>query len=99
MNDTLLVLWLATGMVVLRSSGLLVGNVQIPASWERVWRFVPLALLSALVVSGLHGRPGEEAGIRTAALVVAAGLTFRYRRLWLCIVSGMAVYLALRTIT
>lgn len=92
------VLALGVGTFVLRASGLLAQDVRIPPSWERAWRFVPLALLSALIVISLNGRPADEVGLRGVAIIIAALAAFYSRRMWVCIASGMLVYLALRAL-
>jgi branched-subunit amino acid transport protein len=92
------VLALSLGTFGLRLSGLALRDVRIPESWERAWRFVPLALLSALVMTSIHDRPAGEVGVRGVALIVAAAVTYRTRRMWVCIVSGMLVYLLLGVI-
>ena len=99
MTHPWVVLALTLGTLGLRISGLALSDVRIPADWERAWRYVPLALLSALIALSLTGRGASESSIRAIALVVAALITYRARRLWVCIVSGMAVYLMLRAIT
>jgi branched-subunit amino acid transport protein len=96
MTHPLVVATLALGMLGLRVSGLTLSSVHIPTEWERAWRFVPLALLSALVVLSLTGRDSGETAIRAMALVAAALITYRARRLWVCIASGMVVYFVLR---
>ena len=99
MTHPLVVLALAVGTLGLRVSGLALGDLRIPAAWERAWRYVPLALLAALIVLSLTGRETGEAGVRGVALVVAALATYKARRLWVCIACGMAVYAALRLAT
>ena len=97
MTHPWLVLALTAGMLGLRATGLALSDLRIPASWERAWRFVPIALLSALIVVSLTGREASDAGIRAIALVGAGVVTFRVRQLWICIVSGMVFYLLLRS--
>ena len=99
MTHPWVVLALTLGTLGLRVSGLALSDVRIPASWERAWRYVPLALLSALIALSLTGRDASETSIRAVVLVIAAVITYRARRLWVCIVSGMAVYLILRMAT
>ncbi len=99
MTHPLVVVALALGTLGLRVSGLMLGDVRIPAAWERAWRYVPLALLSALIVISLTGRETSEVTIRAIALVVAAIITYKARRLWLCIAAGMIVYYLLRSAT
>lgn len=89
------VLALSAGTLALRVSGLALRDVRIPASWELALRYIPLALLSALIVVSLNGLPSAEIGLRGVALLAAAAVTYRARRMWACIASGMAVYLLL----
>ncbi|HLT19593.1 MAG TPA: AzlD domain-containing protein [Thermomicrobiales bacterium] len=89
------VLALAAGTLAMRVSGLALQDVRIPDTWERSLRYVPLALLAALVVVTLNGQPAGELGARVAALLAAAAVTYRAGRMWACIASGMAVYLLL----
>ncbi|CAN5828221.1 hypothetical protein BH23CHL2_BH23CHL2_28060 [soil metagenome] len=96
MTHPWLLLALTLGMAGLRVSGLALGDLRIPASWERAWRFVPVALLSALIIVSLAGRETSEASIRGLALIGAGIVTFRVRQLWVCIVSGMIFYFSFR---
>ena len=91
------ILAMAVGVYALRLTGLALRDVVIPAEWERALRFVPVAVLTALVVSSLAGR-GEG---RAEGIVAAAGAAVVVRKtgkMWMCIVSGVAVYLVLRRI-
>ena len=91
MSATWQILAMAVGVYALRMTGLMLREVTIPVAWERGLRFVPVAMLTALVVTSLTGR-GEG---RTAGLVAAviAALVARWtERMWLCIVTGIGVY-------
>ncbi len=99
MTHPVVVLALAVGTLGLRVSGLTLSAVRIPSEWERAWRYIPLALLSALIALSLTGRESGEMSIRVLALIVAALVTYKARRLWLCIASGMAVYFVLRVMS
>ena len=99
MTHPLVVVALALGTLGLRVSGLALSDVRIPAAWERAWRYVPLALLSALIALSLTGRDAGETSIRSIAVVVAAIVAYKARRLWVCIACGMAVYAVLRVAT
>lgn len=85
------ILAMGAGVYLLRLIGLTVPRSAMPPAFERALRFVPVALLSALVVSSLAGRTVDGA----AGWIAAAGaalVVWRTRRLWACIVSGMALY-------
>lgn len=88
---------LATGgaMYTLRIVGLALPEVVVPPSWTRALSFVPVALLTALIVSSLAGRV-DQALPRGVAAIGAALVARRTGKMWACIVSGMLVYWVLR---
>lgn len=90
-----LILAMAAGVYALRLTGLLLANASVPPAWERALGFVPVATLTALVVSSLVGRP-DEGPVRLAAAAVGALAARRTGRTWVCIAVGMAVYWLLR---
>jgi branched-subunit amino acid transport protein len=95
MSATWQILAMAAGVYALRVAGLAMRDVVMPAEWDRALRFVPVAVLTALVVSSLAGRgEGKQAGIVAAA--GAAVVVWKTGRMWACIVSGMTVYWLLR---
>jgi branched-subunit amino acid transport protein len=91
MSQLWLILAMGAGVYALRLSGLLLPNVAIPVEWEQALRFLPVALLGSLVTVGLAGGgqvdPAELAGAAVGALVA-----WKTRRMWACIVSGLATY-------
>jgi len=89
------ILGMAAGVYALRLAGLAVPRVAMPSLWERALEFVPVALLSALVVS-LLSRPADGIATRLVAAAGAALIARRTGRMWACIVSGMAFYWLLR---
>jgi branched-subunit amino acid transport protein len=93
-----LLLSLAAGIFGLRLTGLALAGRTLPPTLERALGFVPVATLTALVVSSLAGRP-DEAPTRVAAAAVAGMAARRFGRAWLCILVGLAVYWALRLLT
>jgi branched-subunit amino acid transport protein len=95
MSATWQIVAMAAGVYALRVTGLALRDVAIPAGWERALRFVPVAVLTALVVSSLTGR-GEGREVGMVAAVGAAFVARRTGRMWACIVSGMALYWLLR---
>ena len=89
------ILGMGAGVYALRLAGLALPDVTVPPTWERALGFVPIALLTALVVSSLAGPSGGE----PARLVAAGGAALVARRtgkMWACILSGMALYWLLR---
>jgi branched-subunit amino acid transport protein len=91
MSMTLQILAMAVGVYALRMTGLVLREVTIPVAWERGLRFVPVAMLTALVVTNVSGRDeGRMAGI--VAALIAAVVARRTGRMWLCIVTGIVVY-------
>ena len=95
MSTLWLIFVMALAVYTLCLSGFLLAAATVPPAWERALGFVPVATLSALVVASLSGRP-DEGVLRWIAVVVAAWATRRTRRVWVCIVVGMAVYALLR---
>lgn len=91
------ILAMGAGVFALRLSGLALREVAIPRAWERALGFVPVALLTALVVSSLAG-PGAGGIDRLAAAAGAALVAHRTGRMWVCILSGMALYWLLRLV-
>jgi branched-subunit amino acid transport protein len=90
--------WLIPAMggavYALRVGGLLLPNAAVPLGWEQALRFLPVALLSALVTVGLAGPSGGgPAGL--AAAGVGAVTAFWTRRMWACIAAGLATFWAL----
>ena len=85
------ILGMGAGVYALRLTGLVLRDVALPAVWERALRFVPVALLTGLVVVGLHGQVTAEP-IRLIAVAGAAYAAYRTRKMWACILVGMAVY-------
>ena len=97
MSDLWLILAMGAGVFTLRFGGLSVSTIAVPPAWERAFGFVPVALLTALVVIGLTGG-GETEWERLGAAGVAALVAWRTRTMWACIASGLAVYWVLRVV-
>ena len=95
MTNLLVLATIAVLLYLFRAGGFLFSRVTLPSMAERSLRFVPVAAIASLIVSGLAARK-EEVGTRTVALAVAALVTARYPMAWLCIASGMLVYGLLR---
>ena len=96
MNAVWSILAMGAGVFALRLSGLVARDVAIPPAWERTLGFVPVALLSALIVANLTA--GTEADLKLAAAVLAGLVAYRTGRMWACILSGTVVYGALRVV-
>jgi len=91
----LTILGMGAGVYALRVSGLALRDIAVPPAWERALGFVPVAVLTALVVSGLAGR--AEGGPAPIGAAAGAALVARLSgRMWACILSGMALYWLLR---
>ena len=86
-----LVLAMGAGVYALRLAGLVLRNVSLPPLWERSLRFVPVALLTGLVVVGLSGQVSAEPS-RLVAVAGAAFVAYRTGTMWACILAGMAAY-------
>lgn len=83
------------GVFTLRIAGMLLCHLAIPPAWERALRFVPTALLSALMVSSFSAQ--HDRGVIPLVAIVAAGWVAHLTgRMWACIVSGMMLYWLLR---
>ena len=95
MNVVWAILGMGAGVYALRLAGLALPDVTVPPTWERALGFVPIALLTALVVSSLAGPAGGQPA-RLVAAGSAALVAQRTGKMWACIVSGMALYWLLR---
>ncbi len=91
MSSVWLILAMGAGVYALRIAGLVLRDVTVPPEWERALGFVPVALLTALVVGSLAG-PADGGGTRLAAAVAATLIARLTGQMWACILSGMAVY-------
>jgi branched-subunit amino acid transport protein len=86
-----LILAMGAGVYALRLVGLVLRDVALPPLWERALRFVPIALLTGLVVVGLTGQVSAEPS-RLIAVAGAAFVAHRTGKMWACILGGMVVY-------
>ncbi|MFN8636224.1 MAG: AzlD domain-containing protein [Chloroflexota bacterium] len=86
-----LVLGMGAGVYALRIAGLVLHDVALPPVWERALGFVPVALLTGLVVVGLSGQVAAEP-LRLVAVAAAAVAARRTGKMWACILGGMVTY-------
>jgi len=91
------ILGMAGALYLLRISGFMLADVDVPEVWTRSLRYVPIATLTALIVSSLAAKPAD-APLRVLAAVGAAVVVWRTKRMWLCIVAGMGFYWLLQLI-
>jgi branched-subunit amino acid transport protein len=91
MSTVTVVIVMAACLYAVRLSGFVLAKATIPARWERVLGYVPIATLTALVVASLSGR-NDHLPHGVLAAVCAAGIAYLTRRAWACIAGGMLVY-------
>lgn len=85
------ILAMGVGVYALRLAGLAMPNVAITPDWERALRFVPVALLTSLVVMSLSSQ-SDGSPVRALAAAGAALIAYRTGKMWACILSGMTLY-------
>jgi branched-subunit amino acid transport protein len=97
MSPLELILTLAAGIFGLRLAGLTLGGATLPPTVERALGFVPVATLTALIVSSLVSRL-DEGPSRLIAAAMAGLVMRRTGKVWVCILVGVAVYWPLRLV-
>jgi branched-subunit amino acid transport protein len=97
MPDVGTIVAMGSGVCALRLAGLVVPLADLPPFWTRALRSLPIALLTALVVSNRAGAASGEPD-RILALAAAALVAWRSRRAWAAIASGLAVFWIARVI-
>jgi branched-subunit amino acid transport protein len=97
MTNTLLIILMGVGVYSLRMTGLLLPSLTVPQRWEEAFRFVPIALISALVTVNLWGGGNPDAR-QVAGALAGAAIAWRTRKMWACIAGGMLTYWLLRLI-
>ena len=95
MSTLALLLSMAAGVYAIRLSGFALSDRLVPAGVRQALGFTPVAIFTALVVSGLTGRP-DDWPMRLIAAVAAGLVAYHTRQVWGCILSGMVVYWLLR---
>lgn len=83
------VLAVAATLFGLRLSGLSLPRLRLPAL-----TFVPVSVLAALAATGL----GHQGPLPLVAAAAGALAGLRARRMWVCIVVGLAVYALLEVV-
>jgi branched-subunit amino acid transport protein len=93
----IVILVVAAATYLTRVSGLLIAGRRVPKAVDRFLAFIPVTVFASLVT--------PDAGVGTASmwprlagLLVAAGVSYRYRQLWPGLLAGMAVFEALRLV-
>jgi branched-subunit amino acid transport protein len=86
-----LILAMGAAVYALRLVGLVLPGAVAPPRGERVLRFLPVALLAALVVGSL-GSPPDGLSVRVASVAGGALVAFWTRRMWACIAGGLLIH-------
>lgn len=97
MSAMWVILGMGAGVYALRLAGLALPDAAVSPALERALGFVPVALLTALVMSSL-AVPADGGADRLVAVVGAALVARRTGRMWACILSGMALFWLLRLV-
>jgi branched-subunit amino acid transport protein len=98
MSDFLLIVIIAIGTFLLRASFMaLLGDRGIPDRLKRGLRFVPVAVLPALVANPVLRPDGvlDPANPRTLAMMIAVLVALRTKSILWTIVSGLAAQAAI----
>ena len=81
---------------------IMIGHITVPLWFRRALRFVPAAVLSALIVPGLFDRGGTmDFSARNPQLwagILAIAVAWRTRNVVVTLIVGMAALLALQLI-
>ena len=89
------ILAMGAGVYALRLSGLVLRDIAVPPALERAFGLVPVALLTALIVTGLTG--SSEGGTdRLIAGAIGALAAWWSGRMWAWILAGMVAYWLVR---
>lgn len=91
MSVAWLILAMGAGVYALRLAGLVLPDGAVRAAGDRALGFVPVSLLTALVVASL-GSGVDGVGIRLVAAAGGALVAYRTGQMWACIVAGMLLY-------
>lgn len=91
MGEMPLILAVALATYITRVAGFSLGRKPIPAVVDRFLSYVPVAAFAALLTPGV-GIGTADMLPRVAGLAVAAVLVLRWRKLWVGLAGGMAVF-------
>ena len=103
MNEVLLIAGMALVTFLIRYPALaILGRISLPGGLIRALRFVPVAVLTAIIVP-LMVMPDGEVALNGSNTFLVAGIasvfiSWRTKNLLLTIVLGMAIFLAWRAI-
>ena len=74
-----------------RITGFYLRADRFPPRFKQFLDDVPIAAFAALAAPGILAG-GDETGPRLIAALVAAAFVWKFRTLWICIVTGFAAY-------
>jgi len=80
-----------------RITGFYLRADRFPPRFKQFLDDVPIAAFAALAAPGILAG-GDENGPRIVAALVAAVFVWKFRTLWICIVTGFAAYWAARLV-
>lgn len=95
MSVVMTILGMALLTYLPRLMGFMLSGRRVSPFWLRFLHFIPLTVFAAIIVPAVPGSSGE-AGIRVIAGIVAGFMLWRFKYLWLGILSGMVVLWILR---
>ncbi len=97
MTAVWIILGVAGALYLLRVSGFVLAEDVVPEVLSRSLNYVPIATLTALIVSSIAAKP-DVSLVRVVAALGATAIVWFTRRMWLCIVAGMGLYWLLRLV-
>jgi branched-subunit amino acid transport protein len=86
-----IILAMTLAMLCLRLSGFILAGVNIPEQLEQIFLFLPVATLAALIVTSFSGSE-NAAGPRAISLLIGGIAGWKTRKVWVCLIAGLAVY-------
>lgn len=91
MNPVFLILAMFAATYSTRIAGFAARGRSLPEFVERFLAGVPIAAFAALIVTGIDpGSSGSD--LRIIAAIPAAVIAWRWKRLWLTLLTGMIFY-------
>lgn len=89
--NLLLMFGVITAVILIwRLVGFTLRVTQTAPFWEQFFRFIPIAIFTALAVSSLY-KETELLSLKFIALAVGGGIAWRTRQFGLGVLSGLAV--------